>query len=266
VETAAVAAAKVRNPERNIPKATVLGTLASATVYMLSLIAVFGILPTAELAKEENSASYSVAANTITGSGTWAGDLMALAVIISGIGALNGWTMICAEMPLAAAKDGLFPKVFGRLSSRGVPAAGIVASTALASVAMVVSYLGTSGATVFTTLVLMTGITAAIPYGFSALAQIKWRVRDQRTLHTPRVARDVTVAVLSALFSILFIWYSRNTGEETWYVVWGPFLMAGAALLIGIPVYLAMRTRMTEPPPVPPYPLTSNAAKDGSQP
>src|SRR4029077_15926773 len=43
VETVAVAAAKVRNPDRNIPRATVLGTLAVAVVYMLSLTAVFGI-------------------------------------------------------------------------------------------------------------------------------------------------------------------------------------------------------------------------------
>jgi basic amino acid/polyamine antiporter, APA family len=42
----------------------------------------------------------------------------------------------------------------------------------LASVAMIINYLGSNGATVFTTLVLMTGITAAIPYGFSALAQM----------------------------------------------------------------------------------------------
>jgi APA family basic amino acid/polyamine antiporter len=253
VETAAVAAARVREPERNIPRATVLGTLASAVVYLLSMVAIFGIVPTTELAKAENKASYSVAANAIAGSGHWAGDLVALAVIVSGLGALNGWTMICAEMPFAAAKDGLFPTAFGRLSSRQVPAIGIVASTVLASIAMVVSYLGTSGATVFNTLVLMTGITAAIPYAFSALAQLKWRWRDHATLHTPRFARDLAVAVVALVFSILFIWYSRNTGQEHWYVVWGPFLMAGAAFLIGIPVYLSIRNRMTEPPPVPPY-------------
>jgi APA family basic amino acid/polyamine antiporter len=253
VETAAVAAAKVRNPERNIPKATVFGTLAAAVVYLLSMIAVFGTVPTTELAKDENKASYSVAADAMVGGGSWAGTLVAIAVIISGIGALNGWTMICAEMPLAAAKDGLFPAVFGRLSRQGVPAAGIIASTALASLAMVVSFLGTSGAAVFNTLVLMTGITSAIPYGFSALAQIKWRWRDHQQLHTPRFVRDISVAVVALIFSILFIWYSRNTGQENWYEVWGPFLMAGAALLIGIPVYLRMRTRMTAPPPVPPY-------------
>ena len=43
-----------------------------------------------------------------------------IAVIISGFGALNGWTMICAEMPLAAAKDGLFPPaVQAHLEERG---------------------------------------------------------------------------------------------------------------------------------------------------
>jgi APA family basic amino acid/polyamine antiporter len=255
VETAAVAAAKVRNPQRNVPKATVLGTLAAAVVYMLSMIAVFGSVPTTELAKDENKASYSVAADAMVGGGGWAGTLVALAVVISGIGALNGWTMICAEMPLAAAKDGLFPSAFGRLSRHEVPAFGILASTLLGSMAMAVSFMGTSGAAVFNTLVLMTGITAAIAYGFSALAQIKWRWRDHRQLHTPRLARDLAVAVIALVCSILFIWYSRNTGQETWVEVWGPFLLAGAALIIGIPVYLSMRTKMTEPSPVPPYPV-----------
>jgi basic amino acid/polyamine antiporter, APA family len=179
--------------------------------------------------------------------------VMAALVVISGFGALNGWTMICAEMPLAASKDGLFPDRFGRLSSRGVPVFGIVASTALASIAMVLSYAGTTGYTVFNTLVFMSGITAAIPYAFSALAQIKWRVRDNRPVHTPRFARDVTVAVVALVFSVLFIVYSRNTGEETLLGEYLPFVFAGVAFLLGIPVYLAQRARMTEPPSVPEY-------------
>ena len=80
----------------------------------------------------------------------------------------------------------------------------------------------------FTTLVLMTGITAAIPYGFSALAQLKWRWIDHRTLETPRFVRDMIVAVVSLVFSILFIWYSRNTGHSFW-AYWAPFLLAAGA-------------------------------------
>jgi APA family basic amino acid/polyamine antiporter len=54
------------------------------------------------------------------------------------------------------------------------------------------------------------------------------------------------------VFSVLFIYYSRNTGHSFW-VYWAPFFLAAGALLLGIPVYLAQRTRMTRPEPVPPY-------------
>jgi basic amino acid/polyamine antiporter, APA family len=249
VEVAAVAAGKVRDPDRNIPRATILGTIATAVVYMLSLTAVFGILSNAQL--QSSTAPFSDAVNAMFGGTGW-GKVMAVFVIISGFGALNGWTMICAEMPLAAAKDGLFPDRFKQISRTGVPAFGIIASTVLASIAMAINYLGSGGATVFTTLVLMTGITAAIPYGFSALAQIKWRLADRRQLQVAGFTRDLVVAVLSLVFSILFIVYSRNTGNSFW-VYWAPFFLAGGALLLGIPVYLAQRGTMTEPEAVPAY-------------
>ncbi|TMC02167.1 MAG: amino acid permease [Chloroflexi bacterium] len=222
VETASVAAGKVRDPDRNVPRATILGTLATALVYILSLVAIFGILPNQDLASV--SAPYSAAVDSMFGGTAW-GNVMAILVIISGLGALNGWTMICAEMPLAAARDGLFPERFNRLSKAGVPAFGIVASTVLASVAMIVNFLGDSGPRAFTTLVLMTGITAAIPYAFSALAQIRWRWNDRR-------------ALVSA--------------ENPW-TYWAPFILAGVALVLGIPVYNAQRRHMTRPQAVPAY-------------
>jgi APA family basic amino acid/polyamine antiporter len=250
VECASVAAGKVRDPDRNVPRATIFGTLATAVVYMLSLTAVFGILSNTVLAN--STAPFSDAVNAMFG-GTAGGKIMSIFVIISGFGALIGWTMICAEMPLAAANDGLFPERFKRMNKAGVPAFGIIASTALASIAMIVNYLGSSGATAFTTLVLMTGITSAIPYGFSALAQIKWRREDQKLHKTPRFLRDMTVAILALVFSILFIYYSRNTGHSFW-LYWAPFFLAAGALALGIPVYNKQRSQMTEPEPVPPYP------------
>ena len=249
LETASVAAAKVRDPDRNVPLATMLGTAASAVVYMLSLVAVFGIVSNHAL--QNSTAPFSAAVNTMFGGTVW-GNVMAAVVIISGIGALNGWTMITAEMPRAAAQDGVFPQRFARLNRRGAPAWGIVFSTALASIAMIINYLGSDGVTVFTTLVLMTGITAAIPYGFSAAAQIKWRIADQKKMETPRFIRDMIVAVLSLIFSALFIYYSRDTGHSFW-VYWSPFLLTAGAFLIGIPVYRNQRDKMTPTGEVPPY-------------
>jgi APA family basic amino acid/polyamine antiporter len=249
VEAAAVAAAKVRDPRRNVPRATVVGTLLSTVAYVLSLVAVFGIMPAAALAQDENKASFASVATEVSGT-AWAGDLVALMVVVSGIGAMNGWTMLCAEMPLAAARDGLFPRWFAAESRRGMPWVGIVTSSALASVAVLLSYTGTHGATVFTTLVLMTGIAAAVPYAFSALAQIVWRIQDGHATSTLRLVWDLTAAAVALVLSLAFIYYSRNTGQ-TWYVVWGPYLMTAGAAALGLPVYLAQRGKMSAPPPLP---------------
>ena len=59
--------------------------------------------------------------------------------------------------------------------------------------------------------------------------------------------RDLPIAGLAVTFSVLFIWYSRNTGHSFW-IYWAPFFLAGAALLLGIPVYRSQRSRMTERP------------------
>jgi len=249
LETAAVAAANVRDPDRNVPRSTMLGTLATAVVYILSLVAVFGIVSSHTLAK--STAPFSDAVNVMFGGHAW-GEVMAVFVIISGIGALNGWTMVTAEMPRAAAADGVFPERFQRLNRRGSPAFGVVVSTALASIAMIINYIGSEGPTVFTVLVLMTGITAAVPYGFSALAQIKFRILDRRQLESRRFARDMIVSVLSLAASIAFIYYSRDTGHST-FVYWSPFLLTVGAFLLGIPVYRYQRDRMTPPAAAPPY-------------
>lgn len=249
LEVASVAAAKVRNPDRNVPLSTMLGTLATAVVYLLSLLAVFGIVSSRDL--QNSTAPFSTAINHMFG-GTFWGYVMAVVVIISGLGALNGWTLVTAEMPRVAAQDGVFPERFGRLNRRGSAAVGVIASTALASIAIVINYLGSSGVTVFTTLILMTGITAAIPYGFSALAQIKWRIADRKNLESERFVRDMIVAVLSVVFSAFFVYYSRDLGHSFW-VYWAPFLLTAGAFLLGIPVYRAQRHRMIPPGDVPPF-------------
>jgi len=48
------------------------------------------------------------------------------------------------------------------------------------------------------------------------------------------------VALVALVMSAAFVWYSRNSGGS-WYVVWGPFLMAGGAAVLGVPVYYLQR-------------------------
>lgn len=228
LEAASVVAGRVRDPERNVPRATVYGTLACAVIYILGTLAVFGTVSHGELGS--STAPFTDAANNIVG-GNWAGDAVAVAAIVSGIGALNGWTMLCAEMPYAAARDGLFPQSFARLRGpSGVPAFGIVASTVLASLITVFSY--TRFEDVFTRIVLLSVLTAVIPYLFSAAAQLYWLLTHGRRILAPRrLARDVTVAALAMAFSY---WSIQGSGYQTVY--YGLFV-----LLLGLPVYIWLK-------------------------
>ncbi|MFF8910653.1 APC family permease [Streptomyces olivaceoviridis] len=228
LEAASVVAGRVREPQRNVPRATVYGTLVCAVIYILGTLAVFGTVAHGKLG--DSTAPFTDAANNIFG-GTWAGDIVAAAAIISGIGALNGWTMLCAEMPYAAARDGLFPRAFARLrGAGGVPVFGIVASTVLASLITVFSY--TRFQDVFTKIVLLSVLTAVIPYLFSAAAQLYWLlVADRHGLSRRQLARDVTVAALALAFSY---WSIQGSGYQTVY--YGLFV-----LLLGVPVYVWLK-------------------------
>ncbi|MFE9021418.1 APC family permease [Streptomyces sp. NPDC007808] len=228
LEAASVVAGRVHEPERNVPRATVYGTLVCAVIYVLGTLAVFGTVSHAELGA--STAPFTDAANNIFG-GTWAGDAVAVAAIVSGLGALNGWTMLCAEMPYAAARDGLFPGAFARLRGEsGVPVFGIVASTVLASLITVFSY--TRFEDVFTKIVLLSVLTAVIPYLFSAAAQLYWLlVRGRENLKPRQLTRDVTVAALAMAFSY---WSIQGSGYQTVY--YGLFV-----LLLGLPVYVWLK-------------------------
>ncbi|MGW7529317.1 APC family permease [Streptomyces sp. NPDC054783] len=228
LEAASVVAGRVREPERNVPRATIYGTLVCAVIYILGTLSVFGTVSHGALG--HSTAPFTDATDNIFG-GTWAGDAVAVAAIISGIGALNGWTMLCAEMPYAAARDGLFPRAFARLrGENGVPVFGIVASTVLASLITVFSY--TRFDDVFTKIVLLSVLTAVIPYLFSAAAQLYWLlVRGQESLSSRLLARDVTVAALALAFSY---WSIQGSGYQTVY--YGLFV-----LLLGVPVYVWLK-------------------------
>lgn len=227
IETASVAASRVRDPNKNVPRATVYGTLACAVVYILGTLAVFGTVSNSALRK--SSAPFSDAANAIFG-GTWAGGIVAVAAIVSGLGCLVGWTFIVGEMPFAAARAGQFPRVFAR-ETRGLPIFGIVASTGLATLLTIAAY--TSFEQVFTTVVLLTVFTSVIPFLFSAAAQCFWLVTGGRAVSWIRFTRDLVVSIAALVFTF---WALIGTGQEaTFYGV--------ICFLLGVPLYVWLKSQ-----------------------
>jgi APA family basic amino acid/polyamine antiporter len=225
IETASVAAGRVRDPQRNVGRATVFGTIGCAVVYVLGTLTVFGTVPNGVL--RDSTAPFTDSANAIFG-GQWAGQAVAIAAVVSGLGCLIGWTLIIGEMPMAAAKDRLFPAVFLR-TRRDVPSFGIISSTVLASVLVIVSY--TNFEQVFTTLVLLSVFTAVVPYLFSAAAQLYWLLTRGRQTAWPHLLRDVGVSALALVFSF---WALAGSGYQAVYY-------GVICLLLGVPLYVWLK-------------------------
>jgi basic amino acid/polyamine antiporter, APA family len=126
-------------------------------------------------------------------------------------------------VPMAAARDGVFPEVFGRVSSRGVPAFGILLSVSLASGLLLLQASGGEGLVAFYKLIVnLSTLTAVVPYVFCASAAV---VLTRRASGTFRLS---PIDVVAYAFSIFTVW---GCGPEA--VMYG-FLL----LLLGIPVYI----------------------------
>ena len=231
LESATVPAGDVRDPERTIPRSTILGISVAGLLYVLGTIVVLGVLPRARLVN--SVAPFAEAARVMWGG--WAGGVISVAVMISSIGALNGWTLLMGQVPMAAARDKLFPQVFGQLSSRGVPALGIVLSAALATGLVLIQTAGASGfAAVYATLVGLATMTAVIPYVFCSLADGLISTRESGGA-LPRIGVVEAVGFIFAIFTVY------GCGPSP--VMWGLLL-----LLVGIPVYVWQRHERPGPP------------------
>jgi arginine:agmatine antiporter len=231
LESATVPAGDVRDAARTIPRSTIIGIGIAAVLYVLGTVVVLGVVPREVLMK--SVAPFSDAARLMWGD--WAAVAVAIAVIVSSIGALNGWTLLMGQVPMAAAHDRLFPGVFGRLSPRGVPALGIVISAALATLMVAFQALGSPGVRAFYSLVVgLSTMTAVVPYAFCALAVgLVAASQASRSAAAPRVG---VVGAIAFVFSLFTIYGCGPTA-----VLYGLML-----LMLGIPVYVWQRRRVVE--------------------
>lgn len=222
LESATVPAGKIKDPERNVPFATMLGTAATGLVYLLTSSAIILLMPVDVIANSGAPFSDFVARYWAPGPALW----VAAFAAISCIGALNGWILVQAELPYAMARNGAFPKWFGRETKYGTPGRALVVSSLLMSVVVLLNY-QRSAAEIFQFLILLSTATTLFMYLACMLAALRLSAKG-------RLARSALlpgVAVAAAAYSL---WTIYGAGGEA--VLWGVVL-----LLAAIPAYYAMR-------------------------
>jgi basic amino acid/polyamine antiporter, APA family len=231
IEVATVPADKVSNPEKTIPRATMLGTGAAGLIYIFVCSAIVLMVPQAVL-----SASAAPFADFV---GAYAGRLWGIdlgAVIaafgaISALGALNGWIMVQGEMPAAIARDGLFPAWFARQSGSQVPANAHIFSTLLLTLVLLLNVSATLSA-LFKFLIMLTTSVVLFMYAGCALSALwlMWRRK------IPVTAVAIGVAITALIYAGWTVYGAYVDEPAT--------LRLGIILMLaGLPVYWLMRAQ-----------------------
>jgi basic amino acid/polyamine antiporter, APA family len=231
VEAAAITAKRVKDPERNVGRASLLGTGLSAILYLLTAAVVMGLV--SHKALVSTGSPFVNAFQSMFPGQAWAGKFIAAVAVASGIGALNGWTLLVTETSRAIAQDDLFPRAFAWQDRKNTAWFGIVVGTILPSILMLWRYEASTGLTVFTYLVDLTVVTVAIPYFMSAIAQLTYLVSKRRRVQGWALARDLLVASIAVLFSM---WVTFASGYQVVY-------QALVVLMAGLILYAFLNAR-----------------------
>lgn len=229
LESASVPAGHVSNPSRTIPKATILGVIIATIVYLMSSIAVMGVMPLTQLA--HSNAPYADAANIMFG--PIGSTLIAIGAVISCLGALNGWILLQGQIPLAAAQDKLFPSIFLKKSEDGTPVVGLVISSVLISLLLLMT-LKHSLVKQFTIIILLATLASLIPYFLTTMSELVIFFKYPGIFKKgKKLFGSIMVAILAGIYSF---WVIIGSGKET--VFYGTLLLLSSA-----PVYVWMKWR-----------------------
>lgn len=231
LESATVPADNVKNPEKTVPRATMIGTLVTTGVYILISVVVMGMIPLEELAT--STAPLADAMYVLAGGG--GETIVAVGIAVATFGALNGWILLQSKVAQASSRDGLFPAMFRRENSRGVPVYGLLTGSLLSSGLVLMNF--TEGLVEqFRFLILLSTFCTLIPYLFAAAAYV--------SLSLDRLPKGKSLSSVFLWGSLAFafaMWAVYGAGETS--VFWGLLL-----LLLGIPVYVLMKHRQKTPP------------------
>jgi arginine:agmatine antiporter len=218
LESAAVVAAVVREPEKNVPFATLLGTGLAAAVYLSASTVIMGLAPAREFAA--SSAPFALAFGKVAG--PTAAMIVAACALLKTSGTLGGWVLMSAETARAGADAHLFPGKLAPEKRDQVPRRILLGMGVAMSGAALLSNSPTFGKQ-FGVLLDVSTVWCIIPYVVCAMALLRLAQRLPK-------GRARLLARLSAVVAIVFTGWTVATGTLT--TLWLTLALAAAMILL----------------------------------
>lgn len=221
LESACIPAEEVDNPKKTIAQATIVGTLASTLIYIAATFVIMGVVPATILAV--SPAPFAELAVVLFG--PWGRTLVSIAAIVACIGTMNGWMLTQAQVGYAAARDALFPRVFGVQSRFDTPAWGLVVTGLFISTILLMNfYVGVVEA--FNQISAMATFCAILSYLYTTVADIILLYRDGQGAGYKKIVS----ASIGCVAFLYMLWVISSINQMTAF-------LGILAMVIGIPIY-----------------------------
>jgi len=196
IEGASVYSARAAK-RSDVGRATVLGFAGALAVYVLVSLISTGILKQSELAGLEVPSMAGVLESLV---GKWGAALVSIGLVVSVGGAFLSWTMLCAEIPFVAAKDGAFPRWFGKENAAGSPVNALWITNGLVQVFLIVTLFANSS---YQFLYTIASVAILPPYVFSGAYALKLAVTGE-SYETDASGRwrDLIVGLVATVYGL----------------------------------------------------------------
>ena len=185
----------------------------------------------AELANLSNPSTAPILAGIV---GRWGGWIMNLGVIIALMTSWLAFTIMIAQIPYAAAKDGTFPKVFARENSHESPSVSLWVTSAIMQLTMIFVYFENNA---WNTMLSVTSVMILPPY-FACTAFL-WKLCAEKKYPAGLPVKPAFAFFCGVAGTFYTLWMIYAAGVQY-------LLMAFVFLALGIPFYIWARRETGE--------------------
>ena len=229
IEGASVVSGRARR-RKDIGVATFAGFVTTLSIYALVSLLSLGIISRPELAALKNPSMAGVLEHVV---GPWGAVLINIALVVSVLGAFLAWTLLAAEVPYAASRDGTMPRFFGRENKAGAPATSLWITNGLVQLFLIVTLIANS---TYLSLLNIASTAILIPYTFSGAYALKLALSGEAYKPGERRGRDMIAGGVATVYGIWLVYAA------------GPTYLLMAAMLYapGIAIYVWARRENAE--------------------
>ncbi|EZP31543.1 MULTISPECIES: arginine-ornithine antiporter [Pseudomonas] len=220
IEGASIFSARAEK-RSDVGKATVIGFITVLLFLVLVNVLSLGIMTQPELAKLQNPSMAAVLEHVV---GHWGAVLISVGLIISLLGALLSWVLLCAEIMFAAAKDHTMPEFLRKENANHVPVNALWLTNAMVQLFLIITLFSAS---TYLSLIYLATSMILVPYLWSAAYALLLAVRGES--YEGFAAERRKDLIIGGIALIYAVWLLYAGGVK--YLLLSALLYAPGAIL-----------------------------------